>query len=300
MATIMEETTAEKPPKVSRSDRKRYEQSVLDGVCSDEILFGARRIKNEWTRDRATFEARQQACEVLRVKVPELERVAAGAARAAAEAEAFSRGTIADSMSVAELRQRIAAAHPTLRVGTPTELAAALQWFTGTMPNQGVGILKSKAITARAAVQDTIARAQQVLRQTAAEHREDPEVARLAGKMAELESRIRSRHEVLAAESKVAAARAQCEKIASGDRPSDFSSYHQPGQQRPPLATLYRAARARLDQLLDLVARKPDAARDNQRDLEELAQLKVKLGETQHAALVRLADPKAMKWCGDE
>jgi len=299
MATIMEETSTEKlgKPKVSRSDRKAYQQSVLDNVCDSKINFAARRLDCEWRADRRTYEVRLQACKTLKEDVPELERVAAEAARAAAEAESFARSAVPNTLTVAELRARLHAAHPNLPASTPAELAQGLLFLVGTMPGQHIGNLKSKAISARSAVADTISRARQVLNQTAAEHREDPEVAKLAAKIAELEHRIRGREPILGAEGQATLARAECEKLARGDRPSDFSSYHQPGQQRPPLAALYRAARARLDSLLDLVARKPDAIRDNQRDLEELTQLRVKLAETQRASVDRLADPKAMRWC---
>ena len=59
-------------------------------------------------------------------------------------------------------------------------------------------------------------------------------------------------------------------------------------------------ARAKLDQLCDLVAGKADAEKQNAADQAELARLQAKMGEARKAALERLADPQAMKWCGDE
>jgi hypothetical protein len=294
MATIMEETVDQPKAKVSRSDRKRYEQSVFSGQCDEGVLFAARRIRAEWEADRRTFLARREACKTLAERVPELDERARQAARAAAEAEAFARSAIPDTVTIADLRARISAAGPKLRVGTPAELAAALAWLGDTSPSGYLGRLKSGALAARAAVADSVNRARQVLSQTAADHRE-PELSRLGGKIAEIESRIRSRQEVLAAESQAALVKVQCEQLARGERPPTFSSII--GQRQRPLAELYRAARAQLDHLCDLLARRPDAERDNARDLAELATLREKLAAAQQAALVRLAQPENMRWC---
>jgi hypothetical protein len=295
---IMEETQPK--DKVSRAARKAYEQSVFDNRCDEQVLFQARRIRPEWERDRTTYQARVRACEVLKCEVPRLEASAAEAARAAADAEAFARSPLADGSTIGELRQRVLAVDPQRRVGTPAELAQGLLFLVGSMPDGAVGRLKSKALAARAAVADTAAQAQRLLRLSAATVAPDGEVAKLGSRINQLQQQIAGRREVLEAEGKLPATRAECESLAAGNRPPDFASYHAPGQKRIPLAMLYREARHKLDRLCELLARKPDAERDNARDLEELAQLKEKLQAAQQAALVRLGDARDMKWVGDE
>lgn len=294
---IMEETSTEKPavPKVSRAAIRAYRESVFDNRCDPEINFAGRRIDAEWRADRATYESRVRACKTLKEDVPRLEAAAADAARAVAEAQQFAATPLADGLTVAELRARLHAANPNLPASTPAELAQGLLFLVGSMPDGAVGRLKSKALSARAAVGDTAAQAQRLLRQTAATVAPDGAVAKLAAQIEQLQSSMAKRQPILRAESQVATVRAECQELAAGRRPPTFSSIV--GQQQKPLATLYRTARRKLDELLDMVSRKPDAEKANARDLEELGRLKAKLAGAEQTALLRLADPQAMLWC---
>ena len=121
----------------------------------------------------------------------------------------------------------------------------------------------------------------------------------LSQKIAELQRRIAGRQEILAAESKLPLVRCEVEQLSRGQRPPT-ALLPLAGQPPTPLATLYRAARRKLDALLDLVAGKDDAVKADAADKAELAELQSKVAAARESGLQRLADPAAMKWCGDE
>ena len=302
MSTVLENETvvAEKLGKPSRSAIKEYRQSVFDNVCDAAINFAARRIDAEWQQDRKTFERRQCACESLQIDLPALEAAANDAAKTAAQAEEFARALLPDNATIGQLRERIRAANEKALTGTPIELANALQFLSSMFPDGQIGRLKSAAIRSRGAISDCRDRARQTLIETADNTEPDPALAKVGARIEEVKHRIGSRREVLEAEAKVPLVKRECEQLARGDRPPSYSSVNQPGQQPTPLATLYRAARRKLDELFELVAAKPDAEKANAADEAELQRLQAKAAEAHQAALLRLCQPENMRWTGGE
>lgn len=248
----------------------------------------------EWDADRKRYTARLGACKTLAEDVPRLEARAAELAAAVADAESFARSPIGDDVTVADLRAKIRAIDPKILVGTPGELSAALQLLVVGKFHQ----LTFALIQARGAVDDARERARRVLIETGTATGQDAEVLRIGARIEAVQRRIREREPILRAEGGVAAVRQECEALARGDRPPDGRTY-QFGAEPPTLKSLYQAARKRLDKLLGLAARKPDAIRANEQDRQELARLQGQAAEAQRRALARLADPTAMRWCGE-
>ena len=121
MSAIMEQNEiADNAGKASRSAIRAYRESVARGECDETILFNGRKLKIEWDKDRSVYLSRVQAAESLNVEIPRLQAIAAETAQPLAEAEAFVRSTVPDTMSVGDLRQRIHAANDKLPVATPS------------------------------------------------------------------------------------------------------------------------------------------------------------------------------------
>jgi hypothetical protein len=295
MSAVAETEVIEHPVmgKPSRKAIRAYRESVFDGTCDEGTLFNARQIRAEWERDRRTYQARVRACEILTVDVPRLEKAVAETAKGLAEAETFARSPIPDSMSVAQLRERIRAVNPSLSAGSPDELAAGLLFLADTLPTGALGTLYLKAAAARNDLDDMRSRSRRTLIETGAETVVDPQSRKLSERITRLREAIAARSPTLDAEAAAKRQRAICERIAAGD-------VEPPKEYAGSVARFYRGARTTLDRLLDLVAGKADAVAANQRDQEELAVLQGKIGEARQAALLRAADPRAMRWCGDE
>ena len=301
MSTITEETAAEAAPKAkpSKAAIAAYRESVFSGQCDAQILFDARRIEAEWRSDRQTYLAREAAVASLRDELPRLQQKAAELAKQVGAAESFASSPIPDTVTVGELRDRLQGFKPPLKTGTPAELANALLRYVDAMPGGFVGAAKSAVVKAKGAVDSCRQRAEFTLRQTSVDGGQDATVARITAKAADIRKRIAGRRETLDAEALVMRQQAHCEAIARGDieprqRPMEPVTLT---SRMDGIKAFYHAARARLDRLYELLAGKPAAIAANERDQTELAKLQVKANEAREAALQRLADPKAMKWC---
>ena len=62
----------------------------------------------------------------------------------------------------------------------------------------------------------------------------------------------------------------------------------------------YRQARAKLDELMGLLAGRQDAETANAKDIAELAKLNVKLQAANETRKARMFQVENMRWCGDE
>jgi hypothetical protein len=219
-----------------------------------------------------------------------------------AEAQKFASSIMLDTATIAELRQRLRTANYAPLVGTPNELAAGLVFLCNSFPDGYLGRLQSQVIRSRGAITDCRSNAKRVLGETAADRQPDSELVKLGANIEETQRRIAARRPTLQAEELIKQQRALCERLAGGG----VSPPYTPGQPLTADAKLswikqtYRAARVRLDQLIDLVSGKADAEKQNASDQAELARLQAKVMEVQQSALLRMCKPEAMRWVGDE
>jgi hypothetical protein len=155
------------------------------------------------------------------------------------------------------------------------------------------------AIQARQRAEASRLSAEEILR-SSGQYTSDPEVSKLAKQADQVRARIAARRPILEgqAEAKAAELRQQCEQLATGESELSPHAFGLPLGVLP--SQLYRVARQRLDRLLDMVAAKPDAERENTADQKELVKLEAKLADCGRRARERLCDPRNMKWCGDE
>ena len=297
MSTILETATDVVATLAGHGPQHRYRQSVFDGNYDEGVCFDARRIRSEWEVDRQRYLSRVAASESLATEVPRLQAIAAEATKAVADAENFARLPLPDGLTIGELRARFAAAGAKITSNTPAELAATLQWYVNGMPNGHLGTLKSKAIRSQGAIADCRSRAEQTLYQTAPDVGPDHATLSLQQRCEEIRRRIAARQPTLQAEQHIAQQRTECEAIAAGEAPVPPMQGLTTEGKSEWLRRTYRAARAKLDELCDLVAGKADAEVANARDGEELQRLTAKLAEAHRAALLRLADAKNMRWC---
>ncbi len=297
MSTAILENETATVSKVSRSAIRAYRESVARGECDETILFNGRKLKIEWDKDRTVYLSRVQACESLRVDLPKLEAAAAEAAKAVMEAKAFAGSPLPDNVTVGDLRQRLHAANYTVPVGTLTQLGTALQWFANSMPDGYLGRLGSSAIRSHAAVSDCRSRAEQVLYQSTPDQRPDSTAQALQQQIEQVKARISERRPVLQAEELIVKQRAHCESLARGD----ISPPITPGaltvdDKSAWLTRAYRAARARLDELMGLLAGRQDAETANAKDIAELGKLNVKLQAANESRKARMFAVENMRW----
>ncbi len=289
MSTILETATAAVATLAGQGPQHRYRQSVFDNVCDPGILFDSRRIEAEWRKDRSVYEARVKACETLNVDLPKLETAAVEAAAAATEAEGFAHATVADTMSIGQLRERICRANPKLTVAKVSELANALLWLSDPSPSGRIGTLKSASIRAQGSIVDCRDRARQTLIQTAVDQQPDSTLTALSQQIEQVKDRIEKRRPVLEIEERIKRQQAECEQLAAGNIDPPI----QPGpltadSKSQWIRNAYRAGRRKLDELFTLVAAKPNAVAANARDGEELQRLTTKMSEARERVLKNL------------
>lgn len=269
-----------------------YRASVISGKMDVATLAAAWKIEAEWRKDRATYEVRLARRRDLDVLLPELEAKATEAKERLERSGALAGMSIA-GLDVDALVGQLRDANPELGdVGTLADLAGAVLLHVRSIEPR----LKNAAWEAGQRVQTLRETAERALIDSASRtlHSEHQS---LGHRMASLGGAITARQPVLDAEQEIERCKHRLCEFAAGRDPDrrGLMWVVGGGEREPePIPVLYRKARARLDELMALAARREEAEQANATDREAIAELQ----KQQAAVRERMLQPEQMRWSG--
>lgn len=273
-----------------------YRQSVFDGTYLQDVCEQAEKTEPEWQRDRAIFKRRQDAARALTERLPK--QVAA--AEAAERAASTPLPTLADDMTVGQLREMIRSIAPRQDTKSYEGFAHGVCLLPGEPLRRKASASNSLCAT-RFAVQD----AEGLLFQTAGKPPENPAADRLRSIIKDVENRIRERQPVLDAERQIAGQRQRIDGLTRGTISITDTAEWSRVWAGPPSTVdqvnrenkrLLAEAKAELARLIALSKQKAAAERENAADRAALVDLQRDLAaaeaETRHWQL----RPENMRW----
>jgi hypothetical protein len=291
MATVM--TT---DPAVNRTVKPRGPSpQAVDAFAAsviadkfDEATCDAVYCTPQWWRNR-------RALYLSRVKAnATLTEVAATQEATASEAARVSEAAmqpLPDSLTLGEIRERVAAIDAKIPTQTIAQLAVAFgRWVAH------VEQLHSKVRAGKQGAHDAKYAAEQFLFQNCGEHGLDPQIDQIQRQTAQVQARADEHRKALRAGALVAEQRKQVERIAAGELGAPAEMVKALGREAA-AKRFYFAAKARLAQAIDLAARQPEIEAAIERDQAELAKLQDELQDANEVRRQRMIRPENMAWC---